>query len=364
MIWLYLLAALILINSGYYLLFLRYTASKAPMVVRAKDYPVSVIVCAKNEADNLKRHIPLWLEQDYTDFELIIIDDASYDGTKEVIESFEAQDPRVVLVTVTNNEAFWSNKKYSLTLGIKKASHQRLLFTDADCKPASPNWIRSMTNSLNDETSLVLGYGAYQKLPGFLNTLIRYETLSTAVQYFSYAKAGMPYMGVGRNLSYTSKLFYQQSGFMAHMNIRSGDDDLFVNQAATSGNTSIQDAADSFTISIPKTSWKEWSMQKRRHITTAKHYKPSHRFLLGLYYLSNIGFWIVAALALLLADWRLAVGLIGIRLLLQLITTWKAAKRLNEIGIWPFTPFLELVLVCFQFVIYLSNSISKPKSWK
>ena len=49
---------------------------------------------------------------------------------------------------------------------------------------------------------VVLGYGAYKKYPGFLNKLIRFETFHTALQYFSYALAGKPYMGVGRNLSY------------------------------------------------------------------------------------------------------------------------------------------------------------------
>ena len=360
----YLLAALVLINSGYYLLFLRYLGSKQPAPIQSPQYPVSVIVCAKNEAENLQAHVPLWLEQDYPDFELILIDDASFDATKKVIEGFAAQDPRIVLVSVTNNEAFWSNKKYSLTLGIKKARHQRLLFTDADCRPAGKDWIRLMTAQLDDEKSLALGYGPYLKKPGLLNTLIRYETLLTGLQYFSYAKAGLPYMGVGRNLAYTSKLFFEQSGFMSHMNIRSGDDDLFVNQAATAKNTVIQDRSEAFTYSNPKTTWKAWSRQKRRHITTANHYKGIHKSLLGVYYLSNFGFWAVAVLAMVLSHWPWALGIIGFRFALQWTTMALATKRLQEKGIWPLAPFLELFLVCFQLVIYLSNSISRPKHWK
>lgn len=364
MIWIHLLGGLVLINSAYYLLFIRYTVGRQTEAKSANNYPVTVIVCAKNEAENLKAHIPLWLEQDYPEFELVLIDDASFDGTKDVIESFVRQDPRVVMVSVTNNEAFWSNKKYSLTLGIKKASHMRLLFTDADCKPAGKDWLRLMTAGLDNEKSLILGYGAYQRLPGLLNTLIRYETLLTALQYFSYAKAGIPYMGVGRNLAYTSKLFFEQSGFMSHMSIRSGDDDLFVNQAATAKNTLVQDNPDAFSISIPKTSWKAWTTQKRRHITTAKHYKAKHKMLLGLYFVAKIGFWVVAILALLLADWQIALGLIGFRILLQHISLAMGARRLKEKGIWPWALFLELFLVSFQLVIYLSNAFSKPKSWK
>lgn len=364
MTYVYVLAGLVLINSGYYLLFIRYLSSKRPTSGEGTSFPVSIIVCAKNEAENLRKHIPKWLQQDHGHFELVLIDDASADDTEKVIEQFAQQDPRIVPVSITNNEAFWSNKKYSLTLGIKKARHQRLLFTDADCFPASPHWLSKMTAPLSQSVGLVLGYGAYTRQPGLLNTLIRFETLITATQYFSYAYAGTPYMGVGRNLAYTSKLFFDNSGFMSHMNLRSGDDDLFVNQVADRTNTALQDDPETFTYSIPKTSWKDWFNQKRRHITTASRYKAQHRHALGFYYLGNFGFWLVALLALSLGSWPHALALIAIRLLLYYWVVGRAAKRFDEGGIWPLAPLLELLLVSSQLVIYLTNRISKPKTWK
>jgi glycosyltransferase involved in cell wall biosynthesis len=251
--------------------------------------PVSVIICAKNEAENLKDFIPFILEQNYSDFEVILVNDASIDDTLEVMEHFEELDPRVRLVNVKNNEAFWGKKKYALTLGIKKAKNSTLLFTDADCRPESNMWISEMASNFDQNKTIVLGYGGYLKNKGsFLNKLIRYETLLTAIQYFSFAKWGIPYMGVGRNLSYTSQEFYAQNGFATHLHIRSGDDDLFVNQAGTKQNTGITFNKASITRSIPKTDFSTWILQKRRHVSTAKFYKKKHKFLLASFYVSQI----------------------------------------------------------------------------
>src|SRR5690606_20033884 len=185
-----------------------YTFSKVEISTKKVSFPVSVIICAKNEAENLQKNIPHILAQNYPDFELVLINDASSDETLDVIKSFAEQDPRVKYVDVVNNEAFWANKKYSLTLGIKKAKNNYLLFADADCRPDSANWIQEMAGRFTNKKELILGYSPYESKPSLLNLLIRFETVMTAIQYFSFAKTGSPYMGVGRNLAYTNKLFY------------------------------------------------------------------------------------------------------------------------------------------------------------
>ena len=213
-----------------------------------KKIPISVIVCAKNEAENVIKFVPILAQQDYPDYEIVLIDDASSDTTLDLFEGFEKEYPNVRLVKVENNEAFWGNKKFALTLGIKAAKKEYLLFTDADCYPTSKDWIKEMSSHFTTEKTIVLGYGAYEKMAGsFLNKLIRFETLLTAVQYFSWAKMGRPYMGVGRNLAYKKEEFFNVNGFIDHMKIRSGDDDLFINQAAKGKNTTISFSPESFT---------------------------------------------------------------------------------------------------------------------
>ncbi|GAK93812.1 N-acetylglucosaminyltransferase [Nonlabens ulvanivorans] len=270
------LAGFVLINIVYYFFLARVGFYKSPQNTTSQD-AVSVIVCSKNEQDNLKVLVPLLLQQNHPSFEIILINDASIDDTLEVIEQFQELDHRIKKVDVVNNESFWGNKKYALTLGIKKAVNEKLIFIDADCKPSSQSWLQIMADGFTENKSIILGYGAYEKKKySILNALIRYETGLTAIQYMSYALHGNPYMGVGRNLAYTSKQFYDVSGFIDHMKVLGGDDDLFVNQAATRDNTAVIIEPDAFTVSTPpKNTWSTWWTQKRRHINTASHYKAN-----------------------------------------------------------------------------------------
>ncbi len=331
-----------------------------------KKIPVSVIVCAKNEADNVSKFIPILLEQDYPDYEIVLIDDASSDNTLDIFKAFDKQHANIRLVKVVNNEAFWGNKKFALTLGIKAAKKEYLLFTDADCYPTSKDWIKEMSSQFTLHKTIVLGYGAYEKIPGsFLNKIIRFETMLSAVQYFSWAKSGHPYMGVGRNLAYKKEEFFNVNGFIDHMKIRSGDDDLFINQAANSKNTTICFTPESFTYSKPKTKYKDWFTQKRRHVSTANFYKTFDRFQLGLFYISQLLFVILSIVLLSFQhQWIVVVGLIGFRYLFTWITLGFSSGKLKEKDVMYWFPIIEIILIITQFNIILANIFSKPVHWK
>lgn len=331
-----------------------------------KTRDVSVIICAKNEAENLKSFLPSILSQSYSNFEVVLINDASHDDTLQVMEAFAKKHKNIKIVDVKSNEAFWGNKKYALTLGIKAASNNHFLFTDADCKPVSRSWISEMCSSFNTEKTIVLGYGGYSKIKNsFLNKIIRFETLMTAINYFSFALAGKPYMGVGRNLAYTKKVFYDANGFMNHIKIRSGDDDLFVNQAATKENIAISFSKDSFTESKPKTSYKDWFTQKRRHVSTAKHYKLNHKVLLAALFISNFLFWLLSIILFInIFNWQIVLGLFLFRITLQFIILAISAKKLNETRLLFIFPFLEIFIIITQLAIFITNLISKPNHWK
>jgi glycosyltransferase involved in cell wall biosynthesis len=337
-----------------------------PQNKQGKDLLVSIIVCAKNEAENLKTFLPAIINQNYPNFEIVLINDASHDNSLMVMESFASKHNNIKIVDVKNNEAFWANKKYALTLGIKAAKNPYLLFTDADCIPNSENWIREMCAQFDNSKAIVLGYGAYNKIKGsFLNKIIRFETLLTAMQYLSFARLGNPYMGVGRNLAYTKEAFFNANGFMSHMHIKSGDDDLFVNQIANPNNTVISIKPESFTKSVPETSFKNWVKQKRRHITTAHHYKTNHKIILGLYFISQFCFWLLGITLLVLKfNWNIVLILIAVRLLVQYIVFFGAAKKLEEKDLIYLLPILDCFLVLFQLTIFISNLFSKPKHWK
>lgn len=346
-------------------IFLKFALSKVHKNSQ-KNIPVSIIVCAKNEAQNLEKLIPKLLQQDYPKFELVLINDASTDNTLEVIEAFKAQNEHIKIVDVKNIEAFWGNKKYALTLGIKASTYDFLLFTDADCLPATNQWVKEMSSCFSNQKTIILGYGAYKRVKhSFLNLLIRFETTLTAIQYFSFAQLGMPYMAVGRNLAYRKDEFFNANGFISHIDVRSGDDDLFVNQVATSKNTAICITKNSFTESIPKTSFKDWYRQKRRHVTTAKHYKKLHKSILGLFYISQVLFWTLATILLTFQyQWKIIAVLISIRFIFQFLNYGLSAKKLNTLDTVFLLPLLEIFLIITQFFIFISNSISKTNHWR
>ena len=327
--------------------------------------PISVIIAAKNEAQNLQDNLPLILNQEYPNFEVIIINDASTDNSSAIIQAFQPQNKRLKVVNLAATDSYNGNKKNAISKGIEVSSNNCLLFTDADCKPNSINWISEMTSYFTKEKSIVLGYGAYEKINNsFLNKLIRYETLLTAIQYFSYAKLGIPYMGVGRNLAYKKELFSRINGFESHKHIKSGDDDLFINEIAGTTNTEICFTTKSFTISTPKMTFSDWFQQKRRHISTASNYKPIHQFLLGLFFCTQLLFWTLAIILLILAfKWQVVTILIAIRLIAQYIVIQDSAAKLDEKDLIIFTPLLDFIIVFTQLSLFLVNRISKPKHW-
>jgi Glycosyltransferases, probably involved in cell wall biogenesis len=363
---LYFFIVIVAIQFSYYLLvFGKFAFAKAQKST-PKKIPISVIVCAKNEAENVARFIPLLAQQDYPDYEIILIDDASNDNTLEIFEEFEKQYSNVRLVKVQNNEAFWGNKKYALTLGIKASQKDYLLFTDADCYPTSKDWITAMSSQFTMHKTIVLGYGAYEKVVNsFLNKIIRFETLLTAVQYFSWAKMGHPYMGIGRNLAYKKEEFYNVKGFINHMKIRSGDDDLFINQIAKSKNTTICYSPESFTYSQPKTTFKAWFTQKRRHVSTARYYKLFDRTQLALFYASQLLFILLPIILLAFQyQWILVLSLIGFRYLFTWITLGFSAGKLKEKDVMYWFPIIEIVLIFTQLNVFITNIFSKPVYWK
>jgi glycosyltransferase involved in cell wall biosynthesis len=352
-----------LIQLFYYgFFFTRLAFYKARPKAASQTHPVTVIICARDEAANLAKNLPGALVQQYsTTHEVIVVDDNSYDDSKYVLEEFQKEFKQLHVVLLQQEAKFIPGKKFPLSVGIKTAKYEVLLLTDADCVPASEYWMDKMQQVYDADTEIVLGYGAYHKKSGLLNKCIRWDTFHTALQYLSYALAGTPYMGVGRNLSYKKALFFRHKGFTAHNHIASGDDDLFIKTAATKNNTKISVDPDTFTLSEPAKTWGKWIKQKSRHYSTAKYYKPVHKFLLGLYSFSQFLFYPALVASIIFYGWQLPLIVFGLRFLLQAVVYYAAMKKLNEKDLFPLFLFFDI----WQFFYYLLFSVSlvkKPRS--
>lgn len=293
-----------------------------------------------------------------------MVDDNSFDDTKYLLEEFQKTYKQLHVVQLKQEAKLIPGKKFPLSVGIKTAKYEIVLLTDADCVPASEFWIDKMQQTFDDDTEIVLGYGAYHKKSGILNKLTRWETFHTALQYLSYALARKTYMGVGRNLSYKKTIFYRHKGFSAHNNIPSGDDDLFINKAATKNNTKINIDKDAFTLSDGPKTWQQWIRQKNRHYSTGKFYKPVHKILLGLYSFTHFLFYPLFTITVLFYGWEAALIVFGIRFLAMAVILYPCMKKLNEKDLYPWFLFID-VWMFFYYLIFAASIFKKPKKqWK
>jgi glycosyltransferase involved in cell wall biosynthesis len=354
-----------LVQLFYYGWFFRRLAwYSAPEKQTSQQHPVSVIICARDEAARLVTHLPGALVQTYpSTHEVIVVNHNSQDDTRFLLDEFKKTFKGLHIVNLEHEAIGIPGKKYPLSMGIKEARYEIVLLTDADCIPASEFWMQKMQDGYDNGIEVVLGYGAYKRAPGVLNKIIRFDTFHTALQYLSYALAGQPYMGVGRNLSYKKDVFLRNKGFSAINHVPGGDDDLFINKVATSHNTAIVIDKDTFTLSDPKKNFGEWFRQKARHYSTAKYYKPRHKFLLGLYSFSHILFYPLLIVSL-FYDWRVALSLYGIRLIVQGIVFHKTMRRLGEEDLFPWWWLLDIWMFAY-YLIFSSTIWKKPRqNWK
>ena len=324
---------------------------------------VSIVVCARNEANNLENYLPLLLEQDYPDFEVVVVNDCSEDETEDVLKRLKIKYPHLKTTFIKEDEKFSHGKKLALTVGIKAAKNEWLLLTDADCFPENNQWLKTMARNFKTDTSIVLGYGGFTQESGFLNKLIRYDAAIIALQYFSLALIGKPYMGVGRNLAYRKSLFFANKGFASHARLTSGDDDLFINETATSKNVRIEPFAH--TRSKAKQTLNHWVEQKTRHFTTFGYYKNIHKIILGTEIFSRVLFYFLfIALLILQKFWIAGVSIFLFRLICQMIIFKITYNRLNEKKLFLISPMFDLILPFINLGIYVSGRIRPRKQWR
>lgn len=354
----------VLIQLVFLILFL-FAFRRRPEPQAALTTPVSVIVCAHDEEDNLHELIPLLLSQAYADFEVIIVEDRCNDGTYDFLLQATKENDRLKMVRVTHKPDHINGKKFALTLGIKAARYPWVLLTDADCRPSSDRWIETMASRMSEPSKIVLGFSPYLKTPGLLNAFIRFESFLTGIQFMGMALAGKPYMGVGRNLAYRKDFFLDHKGFNDHLGVTGGDDDLFVNQHASKMNTRVALEQDALVFSKPKTSWSEFFHQKFRHLSVGRYYKLSDKLWLGLF----SGSWLLTTFmvlpALFFLPWMnfLWVVFLVRWCLLMAVMHFIPRRMGTAFEAWK-SPFLDFMFAFYYLVTAAKALIVKKVKWK
>lgn len=324
--------------------------------------PVSVIICAKDEAANLVQHLPAVLQQQYSaPYEVIVVNDHSQDNTEQILLSLAQQYPHLRYI---NMPAGTGGKKNALIAGTHAAIYNIFLFTDADCTPISYEWLQLMAAPFTHGKEVVACLGAYTNNGSLLQTFIAWETLHTFMQYAGYAGNGLPYMATGRNMACTRTAMHKAIQHPLWQQLSSGHDDVIVQAAGTSANTAIVGNRAAYTVSPAKTSWKAWAAQKQRHVSTGKHYHPRTKFLLGLYACTHAAVWILFFSFLFLKNAALVIVLFAARLIL-LSTAWSIAasymgRRLKGL-VWLLGDFIWMIYN-FAFLPYITWK--NKTSWK
>ncbi len=328
---------------------------------------VSIVICAKNEAAQLQKNLPAILSQQYeepgeSNFEVVVVNDASTDNTAEVLAGFAANNDRLKIVTITADAPReFKGKKFALSKGVKAALYEHLLLTDADCVPASDQWLGMMMAPLTQGKEIIAGYGGYNRSGGLLNAFTRWETLHTFLQYSTYLLAGVPYMAVGRNMACTKSVLLQAMRSDVWNEIPSGDDDLLVSIAATNRNMAIVSDEAAFTYTDAKSTWAEWARQKQRHLSTGKYYKTLPKVLLGLYGISHAALWL--CFFLLVGCVGPLIALMSVRCLLYWGLWCVTAYKVKEQSLIYLFPFFDIGWLIYNFAFLPYITLKNKQHW-
>ena len=334
--------------------------------------PVSVIICARNEGENLRRFLPLVLEQNYRDYEVIIVNDGSCDDTENIIKKLQKVYNNLYITNIPQETRIISHKKLAITVGVKAAKNEILLFTDADCRPLTPDWISTMVRNFDNQTEFVLGHGGYYRENGFVSKMVSYDTLTIAMQYMGFALLGHPYMGVGRNMAYRRSTFFRLKGFAGFLHVASGDDDLLINAFGKKHNTRIEPSCEAETLSLPKTTFRDWYYQKLRHLSTVDVYKSGSKLWVGLEPFSRGLFYLTTLLLIILGYnnpilLAIAIGAFLFRFLIQLIIINSTAKVYKDKGFGLSIILFDILLPLITLYILTIGRIFRRKAkfiWK
>lgn len=318
---------------------------------------VSVIVYAKNESENLRKHLPALLTQHYPEYEIIVVNDGSTDESDEVLKTFKNEFAHLYHTYIPEDVKYLSRKKLALTVGIKAAKHDILLFTEANCEPRGKDWISAMARNYSAQTSIILGFCAYGSHKGFFHKLVAYDNLMTGLQSISSALAGNPYAGNGRNLSYRKDLFFAHKGYYKSLNLHAGDDDLFINESATPQNTRVEYSPESIPEMAKIERFSMWKEMKVSRAATQRYYQGWNLTFYRMESLSYFLFFLTVIAGIVLGirgNWLISV-LVGllyiIRFCCKAAILHKSAKLLQQKPVTGWLFLLELVLPLFNLYV-------------
>ncbi len=359
------LFSLTILIQLYYIFFIfRRLAFYKTIDVFDEEIPLSIIIASRNDGEALQENLKYILNQKYSMFEVIVVNNNSIDNSKHVLSELEKEYNHLKVVEFNNGKHMRPGKKLPLTIGIKAAKNKHLIFTDADCRPASQLWLKTMAQGFSNMEEVILGYGPYHKTNGILNAIIRYDTAWIGMNYFSFALSKKPYMGVGRNLAYTKEAYLSVDGFKSHHSLASGDDDLFIQEVSKTSTLGIQIDPKSFCFSQSKKTYSDWINQKSRHYSTSTKYGFIKKLLLAIYPASLILAWFSFVSLMIVGNAPfIFITIMSLFYLLKWLIQGRCLFKLNERSFAFLFPFWDLFYSVLSPLIFIIGKTKRNNNW-
>ncbi len=350
----------------YYVIYARFSFSRKKKPVAMQQVPVSVIVVVKDAANSLLKFLPRMMSQQYSQFELVVVNDQSHDLSELLVKEYQSQYSNIKLVDLESAVTTIRGSKFALSMGIRCATYEHLLFTDVECCPTSSHWLEKMADNFVSQKQIVLGYSSYEKRNNLFNRLLHFDNLHNAVQYFSLAMCHSTYRGDLKNIAFTKALFYAQRGFASHNHISCGEEDIFISRAANRQNTAVEFSPESFVLLQHKIPYSYWKNHKMGLYYTRKMNTLRNRLTLSFYALINLLFYVALVLAIIgsLANKPLLftiLGIAGARIISQYLVYGIAASKLKEKQVIPFLLIYDIIFAVMNPYYYLSAQIYHHK---
>jgi len=323
--------------------------------------PVSVIICARDQADVLFTNLPAFFDQNYPEFQIIVVNDASSDDTEHILQQYEDHE-NFYHTFVPKGVRSISARKMAMTIGIKAARYDYVLFTDASAIPRGTNWIASMMRHFDTGGAVVFGYTSYKEKKGISKRFVAYDNLFSAIQFMGFALRGKPFKACSANMAFRKELFFKNKGFSSHLFLQSGDDDLLISEMADKYNSRIDFDPDSQLIIDKDDVSYQWKEQTISHFSTSNRYKLSVRLLLFLESFTRSLFYAVILYLLIVClleasySWLLLTAVLFlIRYIVQLLVINKSAVQLSEPQFYISLPIVDFILPLIKLLIRLFN---------
>lgn len=226
----------------------------------------SVIISVHDNAMEIERNLPAFLEQKYSgNFEVVVIDESSTDETSDVLKRFKNKYANLYTTFIPASSHYLSRRKLSLTIGVKAAKYEWLIFTGSDCRPASDQWLETMASHCNGD--LILGETRYEEEA---SDYVRLDNIKSWFRQLRAAQKSTAYAYSGRNLAMRRELFMKNYGFLKNLKYLRGEYDFIANEYSTPYNTETATEDEARIIRDAPTS-KGWINDKLFFIETTRH---------------------------------------------------------------------------------------------